>query len=71
MCKKALLTLAALALAGVTALAAGRDEVVTSSDGRMTFIPRRTQSFTRKSPSSAGLVTIFDNVGKAYPKGEY
>jgi hypothetical protein len=37
----------------------------------MTFVPRRTQSVTQSAASDAGLVTIFDNIGKVYPKGAY
>jgi hypothetical protein len=69
MFSKLLLT-SVVALASVTSLAA-RDGVVTSSDGRMTFVPRRTQSVTQSAASDAGLVTIFDNIGKVYPKGAY
>jgi hypothetical protein len=69
--KKALLILAALVLAGVTGFAAEKGEVVTSRDGRMMFIPRRSQAFTRSAPSGAGLVTIFNNIGWAYPNGAY
>src|SRR5271170_86156 len=71
MCKKAFLTLAVLALASVTAFTAGQDEVVKSKDGRMTYVPKRTQSFVGSAPSDVGLVTIFDNIGRAYPKGSY
>jgi hypothetical protein len=75
MLKKALLTLAALAMAGVICFAVVKDEV-TSSDGKMTFVPRQTvsgqtQSVARRAPSSARLVTVFSNIGKAYPKGSY
>ena len=69
--KKALLVLAALALTSATAFTAGKDEVVISRDGRMTFIPRRSQDVTPSAPSGAGLVTIFNNIGWAYPKGAY
>jgi hypothetical protein len=76
MLKKALLTLALLAMSGVICFAVVKDEVVTSSDGRMTFVPKRpvpgqAQSSTRSAASSAALVTVFNNIGKAYPKGSY
>jgi len=69
--KKAFLILAALALAGLTGFAAEKDGVVISRDGRMMFIPKRSQAFTPSAPSGAGLVTIFNNIAKAYPKGAY
>ncbi len=68
---KALLILAALALVGLTGFAAEKDEVVTSPDGRTMFIPRRSQAFTRGAPSGAGLVKIFNNLARVYPKGAY
>ena len=76
MLRKALLTLAALATAGVICFAVVKDEVVTSSDGKMMFVPKRTvsgqtQPVARSAPSSAALVTLFNNIGKAYPKGSY
>jgi len=71
MCKKTLLTLIVLALASVTAFAAGRDGVITTKDGRMTIATKRTPSVTRTASSDAGLVKIFDNIGTAYPKGSY
>jgi hypothetical protein len=68
---KEFLTLVVLVFVSMTACAAGQDEVVRSKDGRMTFVPRRTSSFTGSAPSDQGLVTIFDNIGRAYPKGSY
>jgi hypothetical protein len=69
--KNALLTLAALALAGLTGFAADKNEAVTSRDGRTMFVPRRSLTFTPSSPSGAGLVTILNNLAKVYPKGAY
>ena len=71
--KKALLTLVVLALSGLTGFAAqkDKDEVVTGRDGRTMFIPRRSQAFTQGAPSGAGLVKIFNNLARVYPKGAY
>jgi len=71
MCKRMLLTLTVLALASVTAFAASKDGVVVSKDGRTTIAAKRTPSVTRETSSDAGLVTIFNNIGSAYPKGSY
>jgi hypothetical protein len=74
MYKKTILTLAVLALASVTALAASKDVVegvVLSKDGRRAMITKRTKSVTQKGPSDAGLVKIFDNIGSVYAKGTY
>jgi hypothetical protein len=70
MCKKMLLTLTVLALASLTAFAAS-DGVVLSKDGRMTIATKPTRSTARTPSSDAGLVTIFNNIGTAYPKGSY
>jgi hypothetical protein len=69
--KKMLLTLTVLALTSVTALAANKDGIVTTKDGRMTIATKPTASTTRTPSSDAGLVKIFDNIGTAYPKGTY
>jgi hypothetical protein len=77
MCKKMqtlltlTLTLAVLTVTSVTAFAAHKGEVVLSKDGRRISITNGTHVSTRVAPSRAGLVTIFDNLGKAYPKGTY
>ncbi len=71
MCKKTLLTLTVLALASLTAFAASRDGVVVSKNGRMTITTKPAQTTTRTPSDDAGLVTIFDNIGSAYPKGTY
>jgi hypothetical protein len=72
MCKKTLLTLTVLALASVTAFAASKDGVVVSQDGRMTIATKPVHSAATRTPSDdAGLVKIVDNLGAAYPKGEY
>ena len=71
MCRKTLLTLATLALTSLTAFAAPKGDVVISKDGRMISVTNGVHSVTRVAPSDAGLVTIFDNIGKAYPKGTY
>ena len=67
--KKILLTLTVLALASVTALAANKDGIVTTKDGRMTIATKPTKSVTRTEPNDPSLVKIFDNIGTAYPKG--
>jgi hypothetical protein len=69
--KKTLMTLIVLALACVTAFAASREGVVVSKDGRTTIATRHAQGVTRTEPSDPALVTIFDNIGTAYPKGTY
>jgi hypothetical protein len=69
--KKILLTLTVLALASVTALAANKDGIVTTKDGRMTIATKPTKSVTRTEPNDPSLVKIFDNIGTAYPKGSY
>jgi hypothetical protein len=69
--KKILLTLTVLALASVTALAANKDGIVTTKDGRMTIATKPTKSVTRTEPNDPSLVKIFDNIGTAYPKGAY
>jgi hypothetical protein len=66
-----ILTLAALTLTSVTASATHKGEVVVSKDGRRISITNGAHVSTRVAPSRAGLVTIFDNLGKAYPKGTY
>ncbi|HXM60546.1 MAG TPA: choice-of-anchor R domain-containing protein [Terriglobales bacterium] len=71
MCKKALLTFTVLALASLTAFAANKDGIVLSKDGRMTIATKPTPSVTRTERNEAGLVHIYDNLGTAYPKGEY
>jgi hypothetical protein len=65
------LILAALSLTSVAASAARKGEVVLSRDGRMISVTNGTHAVTRVAPSDAGLVTIFDNIGKTYPKGTY
>ena len=69
--KKILLTLTVLALASVTVLAANRERVVVSKDGRTTIATKRTPSVTRTEPNDPSLVTIYDNIATAYPKGSY
>jgi type II secretory pathway component PulC len=69
--KKILLTLTVLALASVTVLAANREGVVVSKDGRTTIATKRTPSVTRTEPNDPSLVTIYDNIATAYPKGSY
>jgi len=71
MLNKALLALAALGVAGLICFAVAQDQVVTSRDGKMIFVPRRAQSVTPSSASGDGLVAIFNNIGNAYPKGSY
>ena len=71
MCKKALLTFTVLALASLTAFAANKDGIVLSKDGRMTIATKPAPSVTRTERNEAGLVHIYDNLGTAYPKGEY
>jgi hypothetical protein len=72
MCKKALLMLTVLALASVTAFAASKDGIVLSKDGRKTIATKPIHSTKAQRPSDdAGLVKIYDNIGTAYPKGEY
>jgi hypothetical protein len=68
---KLTLTLAALILTSVNAFAAAKGEVVLSKDGRMISRTNGTHAVTRVASSDSGLVTIFDNIGKAYPKGTY
>ena len=69
------LTLPGLTLTSVTAFAArkSKGEVVLSKDGRMISITNGASAPSRAqvAPSRAGLVTIFDNIGKTYPKGTY
>jgi hypothetical protein len=69
--KKILLTLTVLALASLTALAANKDGIVTTKDGRMTIATKPTKSVTRTEPNDPSLVKIVDNIGTAYPKGKY
>ena len=69
--KKILLTLTVLALASVTVLAANREGVVVSKDGRTTIATKRTPSVTRTEPNDPSLVTIYDNIATADPKGSY
>jgi hypothetical protein len=71
MCKRTLLTLVVLVVTSLSAFAARKGEVVMSKDGRMMSVTNGVQSVQRVAPSDAGLVTIFDNIGKAYPKGTY
>jgi hypothetical protein len=71
MCKRMLLTLTVLALASLTAFAASKEGVVVSKDGRTTIATKRTASVARAVSNDAGLVTIFNNIGSAYPKGSY
>jgi hypothetical protein len=70
MCKKTLLTLTVLALASLTALAASKDGIVLSKDGRMVTATKATSSVMRTGSSDAGLVKIFDNLS-IYAKGTY
>jgi hypothetical protein len=67
---KLTLTLATLTLTSVTAFAR-KGEVVLSKDGRRISITNGSHAVPRVAPSRAGLVTIFDNLGTAYPKGTY
>jgi hypothetical protein len=69
--KNLLLTLTLLALASVTALAANKDGIVTTKDGRMTIATKPTKSVTRTQPNDEGLASIYGNIGTAYPKGAY
>jgi hypothetical protein len=65
--KKTILTLAVLALASVTVLAAsknGTEGVVLSKDGRRVMVMKRAQSVAQKPSSDAGLVTIFSNLSR-------
>jgi hypothetical protein len=75
MCKKAILTLAVLALASVTVFAVnkdGVDGVVLSKDGRRAIVTKGAQSVTRMTPSNdTTLVKIAGNLATAYPKGSY
>ena len=71
MFKRAFLTLTVLALASLTAFAASKEGVVVSKDGRTTIATKRTASVARVVSNDAGLVSIFDNIGTAYPKGSY
>jgi hypothetical protein len=71
MCKKTLLTLAVLALASVIAFATGKDGIAVSKDGRMVMATKPARTITRSTPSDAGLVTIYGNIGTSYPKGPY
>jgi hypothetical protein len=71
MCERGLLTLTVLALASLTAFAASKDGVVVSKDGRTTIATKRTASVDRAVSTDAGLVTIFSNIGTAYPEGSY
>ena len=71
MLKKTLLTLTVLALASLTAFAGDNDAVVTSKDGRTTISTAPAQHVIGNRTSDAGLITIFDNIGTAYPNGEY
>jgi hypothetical protein len=63
--------LAALTLTSVAALAARKGEVVMSKDGRKMYVTNRAHAVTQVTPSDSNLATIFDNIGKAYPKGTY
>lgn len=45
--------------------------VVVSRDGRTTIATKPSPSVAREASSDAGLVTIFNNIGSAYPKGTY
>ncbi len=69
--KKMLLTLTVLAIAGVTAFAASMDGIVLSQDGRTAKATKQSSSITQTASSDSGLVKIFDNIARGYPKGFY
>jgi hypothetical protein len=68
-----LLMLVALILMNVsgTAFAANKAEVVMSKDGRKIYVTKSTRAVARAKSSESGLVTIFSNIGKVYPRGTY
>jgi hypothetical protein len=73
MCKKALLTLAMLGLAGMMSFAAGdKDRVIVIKEGRIPIViaTNRVQSIPLADSSDANLITIFSNLA-SYPKGKY
>jgi hypothetical protein len=55
----------------VTAFAADKPEVVMSKDGRKMYVTKSAHAVARATSSESGLVTIFSNIGKAYPRGTY
>jgi hypothetical protein len=68
-----LLMLVALILMSIggTAFAANKAEVVMSKDGRKIYVTKSTRAVARAKSSESGLVTIFSNIGKVYPRGTY
>jgi hypothetical protein len=71
-CNKILMILVSLVLTSLAAFAAGEGEAVISKDGRTIRAMNAVPTVTRApSPSDTGLVTIFDNIGRAYPDGTY
>jgi hypothetical protein len=68
---KTLLILALLTLTSVMVLAADKAEVVLSKDGRRMYVANGVRTAKGAASSHAGLVTIFDNIGEAYPLGTY
>jgi hypothetical protein len=71
MCKKTLLTLTMLVVASLAAFAANKDGVVLSKDGRMTVATKVGHAAVKTPIPDWGKVSIFDNIGTAYPKGTY
>ncbi|HEX4080180.1 MAG TPA: choice-of-anchor R domain-containing protein [Rhizomicrobium sp.] len=70
MLRTALLTAAVFA-AAVSACAAAPPGIELSRDHHKTFVLTPPSSIVRPPRNNAGLVTIFDNIGKKYPDGTY
>jgi hypothetical protein len=73
---RTVLSLAALTLFSVSAFAADvlpakKAEVVMSKDGRKMYVTKGVHAVARAKSSDSGLVTIFSNIGKVYPRGTY
>lgn len=68
MFRNTIVTLAALALAGSAALAAGQNELTYSKDGRIVSIAHPSGKYMRAKAREPGLVKIFDNL---LPAGKY
>ena len=69
---RTILYLAVPVLASLTAMAASKNGVTTGENGRRTIASKpASQPFTPYVDSDAGLNTIFNNLGSAYPLGAY
>lgn len=67
---KSFLALTALTLAGTGAIAAG-DGAVLSKDGSIAIATRPVSTYSPPGETPSGLVTIYSNLGKKYPKAPY